>query len=263
MIYGYARVSTDEQSDSITAQVATLERFLAESGMESGGVFADENVSGSGIWFRNRPQGKRVYDALAPGDILVVTVQDRLTRNLADWATMMEARRNIGWQLYILQAGRYIQSPEDEMVYGMLACVGAYEPRRTSARVKAVAEHRRKHGLPYGPSRPVGWQSKDGEYIPLPAERAIADEALRLREQGVTYPAIALRFCHKGYRKPGRSARSAGWYSAVDVRSLCLAAGAGYPKIPRSVWKVSATAEKLCAEVSGGPRPASAASIPA
>jgi DNA invertase Pin-like site-specific DNA recombinase len=143
MIYGYARVSTDEQSDSIDAQVATLERFIAQSGIESGGVHPDENVSGSKIWFRNRPRGKKVYDALAPGDILVVTVQDRLTRNLADWATMMEARRNIGWQLYILQAGRYIQTPEDEMVYGMLACVGAYEPRRTSARVKAVAEHRR------------------------------------------------------------------------------------------------------------------------
>ncbi len=262
MIYGYARVSTDEQSDSIDAQVATLERFIAQSGIESGGVHPDENVSGSKIWFRNRPHGKKVYDALAPGDILVVTVQDRLTRNLADWATMMEARRNIGWQLYILQAGRYIQTPEDEMVYGMLACVGAYEPRRTSARVKAVAEHRRKSGLPYGQSRPVGWQQKGGQYVPLPSERAMCDEAVRLREQGVTFPAIALRFSHKGYRKPGRSSKSAGWYSPVDVRSLYLAAVAGYPRIPRSFWKVSANAEKLCAEVSGGPRPASAALIP-
>jgi DNA invertase Pin-like site-specific DNA recombinase len=263
MIYGYARVSTDEQSDSIAAQVAALERFIAQSGFDAGGVFADENVSGSGIWFRNRPQGKLVYDALAPGDILVVTVQDRLTRNLADWATMMEARRNIGWQLYILQAGRYIQSPEDEMVYGMLACVGAYEPRRTSARVKAVCEHRRKSGLPYGHSRPVGWQAKDGEYVPLPAERAIADEVVRLREAGVTFPGIALHLSKKGYKKPGRREKTAGWYQIADVRSLYLAAVAGYPKIPRSAWKVSATAEKLCEAVSGGPRPASAASIPA
>lgn len=72
MIYGYARVSTDGQS--VDAQVATL----TAAGCEK--VYR-ETASGAKT---DRIQLRRVLEALAPGDVLVVTRLDRLARSTRD-----------------------------------------------------------------------------------------------------------------------------------------------------------------------------------
>ena len=72
MIVGYARVSTDGQT--LDAQRATLKAAGAEK------VFA-EKVSGAKT---NRAQLAKAIDALAAGDVLLVTRLDRLARSTRD-----------------------------------------------------------------------------------------------------------------------------------------------------------------------------------
>ena len=74
----YARVSTTEQT--LVHQQTQAER----AGFTFDHVIADEGVSGVSVSMRDRPQGKRLFDMLRAGDVLVVRWVDRLGRNYAD-----------------------------------------------------------------------------------------------------------------------------------------------------------------------------------
>src|SRR5262245_23439042 len=74
----YARVSTAEQ---------TIDHQLAHAksvGFAIDEVVADNGVSGVSTRLVERPEGKRLFDMLRKGDVLVVRWVDRLGRNYAD-----------------------------------------------------------------------------------------------------------------------------------------------------------------------------------
>jgi putative DNA-invertase from lambdoid prophage Rac len=74
----YARVSTAEQS-------VELQREQAEkAGFKIDKVVTDNGVSGISTKLLERPEGKRLFDILRPGDILVVRWIDRLGRDYQD-----------------------------------------------------------------------------------------------------------------------------------------------------------------------------------
>ncbi|MHC2021379.1 recombinase family protein [Methylobacterium sp. CM6247] len=74
----YARVSTDEQTAAHQAKQAKAAGFKIDV------VVADEGVSGVSSALADRPQGRRLFDMLRRGDVLVVRWVDRLGRNYAD-----------------------------------------------------------------------------------------------------------------------------------------------------------------------------------
>lgn len=74
----YARVSTSDQTSA-------HQRAQAEqAGFKIDRVVADEGVSGLSVPFSERPEAKRLFDMLRPGDTLVVRWVDRLGRNYDD-----------------------------------------------------------------------------------------------------------------------------------------------------------------------------------
>lgn len=74
----YGRVSTSEQT-------AAHQRTQAEAaGFVFDHVLFDEGVSGVSTMLRDRAQGRRLFDLLWKGDVLVVRWIDRLGRNYAD-----------------------------------------------------------------------------------------------------------------------------------------------------------------------------------
>ncbi|TXN42373.1 recombinase family protein [Methylobacterium sp. WL7] len=74
----YARVST-------TDQTTVHQRTQAEAaGFKIDHVVADEGVSGVSTVLAERPQGRRLFDMLRKGDVLVVRWVDRLGRNYQD-----------------------------------------------------------------------------------------------------------------------------------------------------------------------------------
>lgn len=75
----YARVSTSEQT--IDHQQTQAEKTL---GIKFDRVLADEGVSGTSVKLQDRPEGKRLFDILRAGDVLVVRWVDRLGRNYSD-----------------------------------------------------------------------------------------------------------------------------------------------------------------------------------
>jgi DNA invertase Pin-like site-specific DNA recombinase len=79
VIYGYARVSTDGQSEA--AQVAALKKHGARK------VFR-EVASGAKT---DRKQLRRLLDQLEAGDVLMVTRLDRLARSTRDLLNTLAA----------------------------------------------------------------------------------------------------------------------------------------------------------------------------
>jgi len=74
----YARVSTLEQNSSHQLTHAEAAGFKIDR------VIADDGVSGVSTRLADRPEGKRLFDILRPGDTLVVRWVDRLGRNYQD-----------------------------------------------------------------------------------------------------------------------------------------------------------------------------------
>ncbi len=87
MIIGYARVSTEDQH--LDAQISALKAAGAER-------LWSEKVSGSK---KARPELDRLLDQLRPGDVVVVTKFDRLSRSLQDLLTIVETVRAKGVRL--------------------------------------------------------------------------------------------------------------------------------------------------------------------
>lgn len=74
----YARVSTADQTAAHQAEQARLAGFAIDD------VLEDAGVSGVAVPLRERPQGRRLFDMLRKGDVLVVRWIDRLGRNYQD-----------------------------------------------------------------------------------------------------------------------------------------------------------------------------------
>lgn len=74
----YARVSTAEQTLAHQRTQAEAAGFPVDL------VVADEGVSGVSVALADRPQGRRLFDILRAGDVLLVRWIDRLGRNYTD-----------------------------------------------------------------------------------------------------------------------------------------------------------------------------------
>jgi DNA invertase Pin-like site-specific DNA recombinase len=74
----YARVSTADQTIAHQLTQAQAAGFAIDD------VVADEGVSGVSTRLADRPQGRRLFDLLRAGDVLVVRWVDRLGRNYQD-----------------------------------------------------------------------------------------------------------------------------------------------------------------------------------
>ena len=74
----YARVSTADQT------VAHQRKQAEAAGFKIDQVVVDDGVSGVSTVLADRPQGRRLFDMLRAGDVLVVRWVDRLGRNYQD-----------------------------------------------------------------------------------------------------------------------------------------------------------------------------------
>lgn len=74
----YARVSTREQTLAHQCEQAERAGYVIDE------VVSDHGISGVATALRDRPQGRRLFDMLRNGDVLLVRWIDRLGRNYED-----------------------------------------------------------------------------------------------------------------------------------------------------------------------------------
>ena len=162
MIYGYARVSTAGQAkngNSLEAQEQTLKAAGAER------IFSD-SFTGTKT---ERPQLTRLLDAVQPGDTVIVTKLDRLSRTALQGIELVNGLLAKGVAVNILNIGVMDDTPQGKLVRTIFLAFAEFERDMIVSRTqegKAIA--RTKTG--YREGRP---KAKDAD------QRALAVDLLR------------------------------------------------------------------------------------
>jgi DNA invertase Pin-like site-specific DNA recombinase len=189
-VYGYTRVSTDEQGRSglgLAAQRTTIEQYAAARSWPRVEVH-EEVASGARD---NRPVLGALLASVRPGDTLVVARLDRLTRSLLQFATVVEVARGSGWSLVVVDQGFDLGTPAGRAMAGMFAVFASYEReligQRTSLALRALPRERRN-------GRPV-------------YSEAVRGRARELRSAGASFRLIAATLMEEGVA-PARGGRA-------------------------------------------------------
>ena len=143
----YARVSTIEQ---------TIEHQRAHA--EAAGFVIDDVVSDTGVsgdtWLADRPEGKRLFDMLGPGDVLVVRWVDRLGRNYDDVCATIRAFMARGVVIRTVINGMSfdgattdpVQEAVRDALLGFMTATAHAQAEATKAAQRAGIEHAKVHG---------------------------------------------------------------------------------------------------------------------
>ncbi|MCH8029274.1 MAG: recombinase family protein [Candidatus Dadabacteria bacterium] len=139
MNYGYARVSTDEQS--LNLQQDVLESADCEK------IFKDVGISGAAI---NRPGFDDALSTLQSGDILTVWKLDRLGRSLPHLITIIEelGKRGIGFKS--LSEAIDTTTASGELLFHIMGSLAHFERKLISERTKAGLQAAKKRGKRLG-----------------------------------------------------------------------------------------------------------------
>jgi DNA invertase Pin-like site-specific DNA recombinase len=134
MKIGYARVSTEEQSEN--AQMDALN----EDGCER--IFR-EKMSGKS---KQRPELDRMIDTLRSGDIVVVQRLDRLGRSLKDLIELLDGFKSQQVQFISLNESIDTTTAVGELAFHMIGSIAQFERRLISERTKAGLNAARARG---------------------------------------------------------------------------------------------------------------------
>ena len=169
MIFGYARVSTDDQN--LDAQTDALQG------------------AGGGAHLRRQDQRQpaqaarldRLVDQIRAGDVIVVTKYDRLARSLRDLLDIVETIKARGAGFRSLAEDIDTTTPAGRLIFHVFASIAQFERERISERTREGLEAARRRGRVGG--RPPALS---------PLQRA---EVRRMRdEEGRAIPEIARLF---------------------------------------------------------------------
>lgn len=204
-IIGYCRVSTDEQGASglgLEAQRETIEREAARRGWQLVRVYQDVASGGT---TNGRHGLTEAVDAIESGDAsgLLVAKLDRLSRSLADFATLMDRARRRGWELVVADLGIDTTSPTGELLSSVVASMSAYERRLIGQRTREALAVLRARGVRLG--RPPA--------VPMSVVRLAA----RRRGAGRSLAGIADELTAKGI-PTGQGGRR--WYPSTVSKLL-------------------------------------------
>jgi DNA invertase Pin-like site-specific DNA recombinase len=139
MKYGYARVSTDDQSPAL--QLTALKRAGCKT------IFKDEGLSGATT---KRPDLTRCLKALEPGDTLTVWKLDRLGRSLRDLITMLDDLRARGVKFRSLTEAIDTETPTGRAMWQMIGVLAELEKSLISERTRAGVKDAQRRGVKFG-----------------------------------------------------------------------------------------------------------------
>lgn len=206
-VYGYQRVSTEEQGDSragLEAQESAIRAEVERRGWELVDLRSDV---ASGKSLRKRDELGRTLRDLRDGhaEALVVAKLDRLSRSVLDFATLMETAVAEGWSINVLDLGVDTTTANGELVANIMISMAQWERRIIGDRTRAALAAVKARGTHVGRKSNV-----DPETLRL----------IRvLREDGKSYAGIA-----EALEREGIPTSQGGKWHAATVRKLYQAA---------------------------------------
>src|ERR1700688_4378349 len=188
-VVGYARVSTEEQASggvSLEAQQQQITGYAMMKGWQIGEFFIERGVSGS-VSLAERPEGRRMLEAVAAGDVIVTSRLDRACRSAADALGTLEELKAEGVGLHMIDLGGDVcGNGISKLVFTILSAVAEGERDRIRERIRDAKRHLASQGIYGGGKKPLGFDvvqaGDDKRLVPNPHEQAALACMKALRE---------------------------------------------------------------------------------
>lgn len=134
VVYGYARVSTQDQSEKygLEVQIAELER----QGIDRSNIFTD--IESGAV--RDRPNLVKLLELVQTGDTIVIPKLDRLARSMLHLLQIIEQLNEKGVKFKsINDSGIDTTTPSGKLFLGIMASIAEFE--------RAIIKERTKKGI--------------------------------------------------------------------------------------------------------------------
>lgn len=141
----YARVSTDQQTTGLEAQVRALRGYCTMNSIGEVELFADENQSGAKS---SRPALDRMMAAVQNNEVekVIVYSLSRLGRSTTHLLKCMDEMNKFGVKFVSLSERLETETPAGRMIFTVLAAVSQLERELISERVKNGLANARAKG---------------------------------------------------------------------------------------------------------------------
>lgn len=193
-ILAYARVSTAEQAangNSLATQRQQIEGYAMMKGWQIAEFFIDGGVSGS-VPLAERPEGRRLLEFAARGDVIITAKLDRAFRSAADALGTLEEMKDQGVGLHMIDLGGDVTGDGiSKLVFTILSAVAENERDRIRERIRDVKRHLALQGIYGGGKRPFGYDVVEGRLVPKANEQAAIARMKALRKKGKPYREIS------------------------------------------------------------------------
>jgi putative DNA-invertase from lambdoid prophage Rac len=205
-VFGYVRVSTDEQAEkgvSLDAQQRQIEAWATVKGLDVPTMYVESGVSGS-VPLSERTQGKLLLKILQPGDVVITCKLDRMFRSATDALATLEEIKAQGVALHMIDLGGDVTGNGiSKLVFTILAAVAENERDRIRERIREAKQHQKSLGIFSGGRRPFGYdivevpggRGENGKplknLVPNAKEQAVLAKMRKMRKKGATYREIS------------------------------------------------------------------------
>lgn len=184
-VIGYIRVSTADQHLSGLGEEDQRRSILAHAAARGWTVVRIEQDTASGKSTTGRHGLAAALTAIRRGEAgtLSVAKVDRLSRSVADFATLIEQAQRQRWNLAVIDLGVDLSTPMGEAMANMAVTFARLERRMIGARTAAALAVRKSQGVRLG--RPLATITR--------APAATVERIRDLRTAGLSLAAIAAR----------------------------------------------------------------------
>lgn len=176
-VYGYARVSTSDQENSLEVQTKRIHEYCEFKHLQLVDIFVDENISGF-TPIDKRPAGSKLLFLLNKDVKAIVSVKpDRIFRNTSDALATIDGWDKMGIELHMIDMGGATLATKTamgKMLFTVLIAFSEFERNITGERTKAVLNNKKATGKAYCGSI-FGYDNVDGKMVPNIAELVIVD----------------------------------------------------------------------------------------
>lgn len=200
-VWGYTRVSTSiqaEEGESLDVQRRQIEGWCHMHGLTLDSLFVERGVSGS-IPVAERPEGSAMWKRLQHGDTIIASKLDRCFRSALDALQTVEALRERGVSLVLLDLGGDISGNGLSRLFLTIAAAFAEaEMLRTRERVTQIKQDQKARNRYLGGKTPFGYRVDDGALVPDQREQKLIMLAHRLHNEGQPLRAIQADLAARG-----------------------------------------------------------------
>lgn len=195
-IFGYVRVSTVTQAregESLEAQRRQVTSYAASRGLElpPENVFVEAGVSGS-IEFQDRPEGLKLFNQMASGDMVIFPKLDRAFRNTRNALNVLHELKGRGISVHFIDLGGDVTgNGVGAIVFTILSAFATFERERIATRIREVKQMKKAQGKFTGGRRAFGYDVTDGVKVPREDEQVVIRQMAKMRQAGATYRQLA------------------------------------------------------------------------